>query len=294
MTENSPEGKVLGKQTSYPQRYAPDILVAVPRTVNRERYDIYEHSLPFVGVDVWHVYELGFLTGNGLPVAGVLKMIYPAHSPFIVESKSLKLYFNSFNMERYGKNTVEGIEIILNIIKKDLSELLKCKVDLCFFDEQKQTYPFDFSGYSILEKCAGMESTSFTEYVENPGLLLDAKNSATEVKVATHLLRSNCKITRQPDWGSAYIFMKSDNVPSNESLLKYLVSIRNENHFHEEICEMIYQRLWTFFSPEKLMVTCIYTRRGGIDICPVRACDMELIPGYLGDNVQLSGRLLRQ
>ena len=294
MTENSPEGKVLGKQTSYPQHYSPDILVAVPRTVNREIYDIYEHSLPFVGVDVWHIYELGFLTERGLPVAGVLKMIYPARSPFIVESKSLKLYFNSFNMERYGKNPAEGIEIILNIIKKDLIELLKCEVDLCFFDEQKQTYPFDFSEYSILEKCAVMESISFTEYVETPELLLDAKNSATEIKVATHLLRSNCKITRQPDWGSAYIFMKSNNIPSNESLLRYLVSIRNENHFHEEICEMIYQRLWTLFSPEKLMVTCIYTRRGGIDICPVRASNMELIPEHLGNNRQLSCKLSRQ
>ena len=294
MTENSPEGKVLGKQTSYPRHYAPDILVAVSRTVNREIYDIYEHSLPFIGVDVWHVYELGFLTEKGLPVAGVLKMIYPADSPFLVESKSLKLYFNSFNMERYGSTPNEGIEIILNIIGKDLNTLLKCEVDLCFFDEQKQVAPFDFAEYAILEKCAGMESINFSNYIETPELLLGGNSSETEIKAATHLLRSNCKITRQPDWGSAYIFMKGNNIPSSDSLLKYLVSIRDENHFHEEICEMIYQRLWTLFSPEKLMVTCIYTRRGGIDICPVRVSDVELFPKYLGNNRQLSAKLIRQ
>ena len=294
MTTNLPETKVLGKQTSYPRHYSPDILVAVPRTINREIYDIYEDSLPFTGIDVWHLYELGFLTEKGLPVAGVLKMIYPAGSPFLVESKSLKLYLNSFNMEHYGKNPTEGIEIILDLIRKDLSELLKCEVGLCFFDEQKQTSPFDFSEYSILEKCAGVESISFSNYIETPELLFDGNNPETEIKAATHLLRSNCKITQQPDWGSAYIFMKGNNIPSNESLLRYLVSIRNENHFHEEICEMIYQRLWTLFSPEKLMVTCIYTRRGGIDICPVRVSHKELIPEYLGNYRQLSSKLLRQ
>ena len=294
MIDNSPEGKVLGKQTAYAQHYTPNILVAVPRTINREIYDIYEQSLPFTGIDVWHIYELGFLTEKGLPVTGVLKMIYPADSPFLVESKSLKLYLNSFNMERYGKNPVEGIEIILEIIRRDLSELLKCEVGLCFFDEQKQTSSFDFSEYTILEKCAEIESISFSNYIETPELLFDGNNHNTEIKVATHLLRSNCKITRQPDWGSAYIFMKGNIIPSNESLLRYLVSIRNENHFHEEICEMIYQRLCTLFSPEKLMVTCLYTRRGGIDICPVRASHRELFPEYLSNHKQLSGKLLRQ
>ena len=208
MTNNSPEGKVLGKQTSYPQHYSPNILVAVPRTVNREIYDIYEHSLPFAGIDVWHIYEFSFLTEKGLPVTGVLKMIYPADSTFLVESKSLKLYLNSFNMERYGKNPDEGIEIILEIIKKDLSEILKCEIDLCFFDEHNHTFPFDFSEYIILEKCAGMESISFSNYIETPELLLDGNNPKTEIKAATHLLRSNCKITHQPDWGSVYIFIK--------------------------------------------------------------------------------------
>lgn len=285
---------VLGKQVEYPKQYSPEVLVSIPRKSNRKIYDIDEKKLPFTGFDVWHAYEFSFLTNLGLPVVGVLKMVVPTESPYIVESKSLKLYLNSFNMEDYGNSVSEGISMVLEVIKEDLSKLLKCKISLSFFDIQDNFTPFDFSDYQLLEKNKEAEYIIFSEYTEKPDLLLLGKKISGDKKVATHLLRSNCKITQQPDWGSAFIYMKGEQLPSYEGLLRYLVSIRNENHFHEEICEMIYQRLNTLFSPEKLMVTCIYTRRGGIDICPVRVSADDLLPENLCNTEQLTFKLLRQ
>ena len=288
------EGKILGKQVSYPQRYTPEILVAVPRSLNREIYQLNAGQLPFSGVDIWHAYELSFLTEKGLPVAGLVKLSYSSDSEFIVESKSLKLYLNGFNMEAVGAHPAEGREQILAIIEKDLSELLKTKVSLAFFDGDLEDADDDFNQFSLLEKQPGVQHIAFTNFSETPSLLLPATTHQEEQKVATHLLRSNCKITHQPDWGSAFIHIKGDQLPTQASLLQYLVSIRNENHFHEEICEMIFKRLWDAFSPEELMVTCIYTRRGGIDICPVRVSHDHLMPKALSNINQLSKRLLRQ
>jgi 7-cyano-7-deazaguanine reductase len=288
------EGKILGKQVDYPQQYMPDILVAVPRALNREIYQLNADKLPFKGVDIWHAYELSFLTEKGLPVAGLLKLSYAADSEFLVESKSLKLYLNGFNMEHYGANHAEGIEKILSIIEKDLSTLLKTRVSPAFFDGDMEATDNDFSPFSLLEKLPGVQDLHFSHFSETPSLLVPEVSAQKEQKVATHLLRSNCKITHQPDWGSAFIHIKGENLPKQSGLLQYLVSIRNENHFHEEICEMIYKRLWDAFSPKELMVTCIYTRRGGIDICPVRVSHDHLLPHALCNVNQLSKRLLRQ
>lgn len=288
------EGKILGKQVNYPQQYTPEMLVAVPRSLNRAIYQLSAGNLPFKGVDVWHAYELSFLTEKGLPVTGLLKFSYSSHSEFLVESKSLKLYLNGFNMERIGTNPSEGIDQILVTIEKDLSVLLKTKVNLAFFDGDLADAEDDFSSFSLLERQPGVQDLLFTHFSETPSLLVPKVSTQNTQKVATHLLRSNCKITHQPDWGSAYIYLKGPQLPDQSGLLQYLVSIRNENHFHEEICEMIYKRLWDIFSPEELMVTCIYTRRGGIDICPVRVSHDHLLPHALFNVNQLSKRLLRQ
>ena len=288
------EGKVLGKQIAYPQTYSPNILVAVPRSLNRDRYGIDSAALPFCGQDVWHAYELSFLTHKGLPVTGVLKLVYPTHSDFLVESKSLKLYLNSFNMERFGETPAKGLQIVLDTINKDLEQLLKISPKLGFFDHNSALLPYDFNGFELLEAADAINMLHFESYTETPSLLKTGNTSETELRVGTHLLRSNCKITFQPDWGSAFILMKGSKIPERSALLQYLVSIRNENHFHEEICEMIYKRLWDLFSPDQLMVTCIYTRRGGIDICPARASQPGLLPQNLINPNQLSLKLLRQ
>lgn len=287
------EGKILGKQVAYPQHYSPHILVAVPRALNREMYGLDEQALPFCGKDVWHAYELSFLTQKGLPVAGLLKFTYPAHSAFLVESKSLKLYLNGFNMSRYGQTAEEGLQEVLNRIRKDLEELLQTQVDLSFHQGSAQAGAFDFEHYELLEQLPESRQLNFDDFKENPALLTAADQQGV-FQVATHLLRSNCKITHQPDWGSAYIHIKGACLPDKGGLLRYLVSIRNENHFHEEICEMIYKRLWDRFKPEELMVSCIYTRRGGIDICPLRASSPHLLPQHLANAAGLSQKLLQQ
>ncbi|MCU4175140.1 NADPH-dependent 7-cyano-7-deazaguanine reductase QueF [Carboxylicivirga sp. N1Y90] len=288
------EDKYLGKQVKYPQQYAPEILVAVPRYLNREQYQLADNDLPFIGLDAWHAYELSFLTVNGLPVTGLLKFVYSCTNPSLVESKSLKLYLNSFNMHRFGNTAKEGLALVLNTIQKDLENLLDTEVKLSFHTSNNQQLPFDFNEYEVLEDVLDVDTINFTDFNEAPQLLSEAKNKTKEIKIATHLLRSNCKITHQPDWGSAYIYLKGKNTPDLHKLLQYLVSIRNENHFHEEICEMIYKRLWDKFKPEELMLACIYTRRGGIDICPVRASHEHIIPEALCDGHNLSSKLLRQ
>ncbi len=288
------ESKFLGRQVEYPQHYSPEILVAVTRELNREEYDINAQNLPFVGVDVWHAYELSFLTKKGLPVSGVMKVIYPCNNPVIVESKSLKLYLNSFNMEQYGETPDEGVRLVEEIIKGDLSKLLNTAIKLTIFTSEPRDTSFDFKNYRLLEEIPEIKNTSFNMFKETPQLLTSDKHEPFSLKIATHLLRSNCKVTFQPDWGSSFIYIKGENRPSQESLLKYLVSFRNENHFHEEVCEMIYKRLWDTFQPDELAVTCIYTRRGGIDITPVRVSHKKLLPTNLTNVNTISKKLLRQ
>lgn len=294
MEKNPIEGKYLGQRVEYPQQYSPEYLVAVPRSLNREIYGLDNSNLPFVGVDVWHAWELSFLTEKGLPVAGVIKLIYPADSPSIVESKSFKLYLNGFNMSRFGSTREEGITIVKDLIKKDLSSVLETSVIVTFFPAYASERGADFADWQLLEELPEIETTEFVAYTETPALFQTSSGNEKELRVASHLLRSNCKITHQPDWGSAFIYIKGNMLPDKLSLLKYLVSIRNENHFHEEICEMIYKRLVDAFAPEDLMVTTIYTRRGGIDICPVRASKASLLPLALTSADQLSKKLIRQ
>lgn len=287
------EAKVLGQNVGYPTEYCPLILVPVPRHLNREIYNINNPTELFKGYDTWHAYEAGFLTRQGLPVCGVLKIVYPAGSPYLVESKSLKLYLNSLNMTRLGDNIQAGIETYVKTVKSDLEQILETHVDVVFHS-QKTERLFDFNNYLLLETLPEAQETSFSEYTENPDLLMENTREGGEIRICSHLLRSNCKITKQPDWGSIFIRLKADKLPDNISLLKYIISLRTENHFHEEICEMVYKRLHDFFHPEILSVSCLYTRRGGIDICPSRANKVEYLPEFLHDPEVLSQRLLRQ
>ncbi len=286
------ESKHLGKQVSYPKKYSPELLVAVPRYLNRELYEIKDEYLPFLGIDVWHAYEVSFLTDNGLPVVGLLKITYPCDNPVLVESKSLKLYLNSYNMEKLGTSLEEASARFLQTVQTDLEVLLETKVNVALIKEGSIT-GFDFDLYELLEDQAEIEALRFTDVKENPALLQEDSITGS-LKVASHLLRSNCKITHQPDWGSVYIHMEGNQLPEKTALLQYIVSFRDEYHFHEEVCEMMYKRLWDHFHPEKLMVSCIYTRRGGIDICPVRASHAELFPEHLVNVEVLSDKLLRQ
>lgn len=276
------EEKLLGKSIAYPKTYCPDILVAVPRHLNREIYQIDPATSFFYGYDSWHCYEASFLTSNGLPVSGILKLVYPAESEYLVESKSLKLYLGSFQMYRLEDTVEESISLFCRKVAEDLGKCLHTSVGIHFYSNSPANLPFDFSDYEILENLPGISQCIFADYQENPVFLKEnCSLSPGEIKVGSHLLKSNCKITRQPDWGSIYIRMKASSLPDRFSLLKYIVSLRDENHFHEEVCEMVFKRLTDFFHPEILSVGCLYTRRGGIDICPVRANRPEYLPLYL-------------
>ncbi|MFW6268403.1 MAG: NADPH-dependent 7-cyano-7-deazaguanine reductase QueF [Marinilabiliaceae bacterium] len=285
------ESRHLGKSSPTPRTYDPEILVAVPREENRKIYGIDDKKPPFTGVDVWHAYECSFLTNKGLPVAGILKICYRSDSPFIVESKSLKLYLNALNMESFGETPEEAEKTVILTVEKDLEALLSTPVAAYFFRKEKH-YEAAFDHFEMLEELPGLEDQFFSEYKETPELLEISVRGKETLKVATRLLRSNCKITHQPDWGSIYIHLKGKTTPDKIQLLKYIVSLRDENHFHEEICEMVYKRLLDRFSPEKLMVTCIYARRGGIDICPSRASSPEMLPANLINPAKLTRTLL--
>ncbi len=262
---------LLGKKIESVTEYKPDLLVAVPRYENRERYNIAQNNLPFEGWDVWHCYEFSVLTENGIPVTRVLKLKYNCNSEYIVESKSLKLYLNSFNMTKYGKSTKDCLSICKEIIEKDLSNLLNTNAEVNFVDNNSTKIEI-FTNYKNIMQYVSEENLEIKHYKESPELLaIEDKNDIQEYYIKFDSLRSNCRVTHQPDFGDAFIYYKSSKHIKEESMLKYLCSFRSEYHFHEECCEMIFKRLYDLLNNEdELFVGTLYTRRGGIDICPVR------------------------
>lgn len=258
------------------------LLVAIPRKLNRDHYNIEETNIPFVGYDSWNCYEVSFLLDNGFPVNCVVKITYPSNSKYIVESKSLKLYLNSYNMDKMGSTVTHAKNVFIQKVIRDLCEVLTCDVSVSVFisDSDIEHPPVD-EVFLRVENMVDVDKINFPWYTENPDILNPVPNrSIIPFQVRSNSLRSNCRVTNQPDWGDVYIYMDANHVPSLESLLQYIVSMRKENHFHEEICECIYKRLWDKFNPSELFVACLYTRRGGIDINPVRASSSYLLGKY--------------
>ena len=276
------QNQVLGLKVTYPEHYNPDVLVRIPRSENRENIPYSGIDVKIYGADIWNAWEAGFLLDSGVPRVGVLKMSIPLNSEFMVESKSLKLYLNSFNMDRMGKSINEAVAKFTTTIKTDLSRLLECKVDLSFFQGEDTVAEDEFREFRLLENLVDTERLEVKDYTENPELLTGKYTTQPlRIKRSSELLRSRCKVTSQPDWGSVFIDITSNYEIDDDALLKYLISFRNENHFHEEICETIFSRLYHRFNPQELMVACVYTRRGGIDISPLRSTSKELLPPKL-------------
>jgi 7-cyano-7-deazaguanine reductase len=294
-------GKHLGKVggEGYKDTYDPELLVEIPRYLNREAYGIDDNNLPFVGGDVWNAYEVSAITTKGLPVVGMLKIYYPADSKLHVESKSIKLYLNSFNMTQMGDTDHECIAILKDRVKRDLSDLLQTKVEVEMFTSD-HTPSYAFKGYAPLDALVDLNAIEFTSYHSDATQLeteeVDDDFEIGEIKVQSNLLRSNCRVTNQPDWGDVFIHIKpkAGVVPNLESLAKYIVSHRQVSHFHEEIVEMIFMHLMKAYSPEELMVCAMYTRRGGLDINPIRATHSHLIPGFFTDINCRMAKTLRQ
>jgi 7-cyano-7-deazaguanine reductase len=293
-------GKHLGKVggEGYKDTYDPELLVEIPRYLNREAYGIDDNNLPFVGGDVWNAYEVSAITTKGLPVVGMLKIYYPADSKLHVESKSIKLYLNSFNMTQMGDTAAECIAILKDRVKRDLSEKLQTSVEVEMFTSDFGP-AYAFKGYAQLDQMVDLDKIEFTSYHSDASQLECEETDEDiqfEIKFQSNLLRSNCRVTNQPDWGDVFVHIKpaAGKIPNLESVARYIVSHRQVSHFHEEICEMIYTHLTQAYQPEELMVACLYTRRGGLDINPIRASHKKLIPSFFTDIKCRMEKTLRQ
>ena len=286
-------GKVGGE--GYKAIYDPELLVAVPRYLNREAYGIEEGNLPFIGVDSWNCYEVSAITKKGQPVAGMLKIVCPADTEFHVESKSIKLYLNSLNMTPMGQTAKECIKEIEETVSRDLTNLLGGNVTCTFFGDDFSP-EYEFMGYQDLATITNLDNIEFTAFKSDASQLKIANTVGNNVPmlVKSNLLRSNCRVTNQPDWGDVYIDIEGKNIPDAESLAKYIVSHRTVSHFHEEICEMVFTHLMEAYQPERLMVACLYTRRGGLDINPIRATHAGMIPNWFDNSAMRMKKTLRQ
>ena len=250
----------LGQPTVYADTYDPELLVAVSRQPIRDSLNI-KHRAEF-GTDIWNIYEASWLNLQGKPVVACVEMSYAANSPAIVESKSLKLYFNSMNQAKF-----ENTDSFLNTVRHDLTKIVGAEVDLQLIEtiEPVNDWQSDY-------RCLDDLDVSITAYEPAPEILASAINEhrSTKQRWVSHLFKTNCMITGQPDWGS--VFIEYEGAELDEArLLSYLISFRNHQAFHEPSCEMIFDHLMQYCQPAALSVYCRYTRRGGIDINPYRA-----------------------
>ena len=197
-----------------PDYIDPTLLVGIPRYLNRDQYDLYADDLPFLGYDVWNCYEFSTLTDNGFPVSGVLRIVYPCDSFKIVESKSLKLYLNSYNMVKLGDTVEDVIEVIERKVYDDLVEVLGDDVRVTFHDNNsRKQKPFGVVKFETLEEylASDLPTMSFEHSKEDPAILQTKETYYTDQFFFWHssVLRSNCRVTNQPDWGDVYIVINS-------------------------------------------------------------------------------------
>ena len=268
----------INKNYQSQSKIEESLLVCIPRALNREHDNIESEKLPFLGWDVWHAFEFSFLLSNSYPVTGLLKIIYPCESPNIVESKSLKLFLNSFNFVKFEGDYESAKKKATNKVIEILSKLLKTEVNASFHDKNTLEPKNIFNDFTPLEDSIDFENEDFNIFEQNSSLLQTKQiTKPTDFRVSSKALRSNCRVTNQPDWGDIFIKIIGNQVPTKLSLLKFIISMRQENHFHEEICEHVFKTLFDLLPNSKILVACLYTRRGGIDINPIRISDKSLL-----------------
>lgn len=250
----------LGKQATYETTYQPDLLCSLSRKTKRDEIGA-KDPLPFQGDDIWNAFELSWLTPKGKPVVACAEIKVPAHSPNIFESKSLKLYLISFNQTAFS-----SFQEVKERITTDLSKAVGAtvQVNLTTLAETDLKLQSNFTGTSL----DSLDITCDT-YHTSPNYLVTETTKITET-LHSDLLRSNCLITNQPDWGSVQITYTGNKI-NHEGLLKYIISLRQHNEFHEQCVERMFMDIMRRCNPEKLCVYARYTRRGGIDINPYRA-----------------------
>jgi 7-cyano-7-deazaguanine reductase len=266
---STPEHSPLGKTAVYADRYDPSQLFPIPRTAKREEIGV-SAPLPFHGVDVWNAYELSWLDARGKPVVALAEFRVPADSPNIIESKSFKLYLNGFSQER-----VADVDTLMATLAHDLSAAAGAPVEVILSDARARGHAvIDLEGQLIDAQALDIDDYGppRADYLH-----ADASGSIVEEALVSNLLRSNCPVTGQPDWGSVQIRYRGAAIDP-AGLLRYLVSFRNHNEFHEQCVERIFMDVMQRCRPERLSVYARYTRRGGLDINPYRSTTAEM-PG---------------
>ncbi|MFT7412366.1 MAG: 7-cyano-7-deazaguanine reductase [Paraglaciecola sp.] len=257
----------LGKATQYKETYTPDLLQAVPRSLNRLELNL-TAELPFFGTDRWNGYELSWLNSKGKPQVAIMRCEIPASSAHLVESKSFKLYLNSFNQSRF-----DSLASVSEALTKDLSQCAGEQVKIALFKpaEFSQMQIASFNALSIDDL-----DIEVKDYQLEPSNLIIGGEQVQET-LSSDLLKSNCLITNQPDWGSVLIKYQGQQI-NHEGLLRYLISFRQHNEFHEQCVERIFCDIMANCKPNKLSVYARYTRRGGLDINPFRSNFEQMYP----------------
>lgn len=250
----------LGQSTIYIETYSPDLLFPISRTLARDKTGI-SIRLPFTGIDLWNGYEISWLNLNGKPEIAMAEFSFPCTSPNVIESKSFKLYLNSFNQSHF-----ESIHHVQDIIQNDLSKAAgsPIAVDLFPLSNLKKRTLEEFTGI-----CLDTLDVKTDVYDVNKKFLTTTSDSLVEEVLYTNLLKSNCLATGQPDWGSVRIHYVGPTI-NREGLLKYFISFRRHAGFAEHCVEQIFSDILTECNPERLTVYGRYTRRGGLDINPFR------------------------
>ncbi|MBB1318238.1 NADPH-dependent 7-cyano-7-deazaguanine reductase QueF [Shewanella sp. SR43-4] len=271
------KGLTLGRATAYQAEYDASLLQGVPRKLNRDAIEL-SGELPFHGTDIWTGYELSWLNAKGKPIVAILEVQLDINSVNLIESKSFKLYLNSFNQTKF-----DSVEDVQETLSRDLSTCAQGELSV------KVIEPKFFNLERIIDlpgSCIDELDIEVNEYAFNPDHLLDSTDADKNVAetLNSNLLKSNCLITSQPDWGSVMIRYQGPKI-DREKLLRYLISFRQHNEFHEQCVERIFVDLKKYCQCTKLTVYARYTRRGGLDINPYRS-DFE--------NPPESNRLARQ
>lgn len=252
------QGTPLGKVSDCPRQYAPQLLYPIPRQPARRQLGIEGQALPFFGEDIWNAYELSWLDPRGKPEVAQATFRVPADSPAIIESKSLKLYLNSLN-----QTPLQSRQHLLDLLQGDLSGAAGAPVVVSLADSDTG------SPETLPGTCLDSLDIEVDCYRVEP-LLLSAGGEEVTEQLHSHLLRSLCPVTGQPDWASVLVSYRGPAI-DHAGLLRYLVSYRQHQAFHEQCVERMYLDIMERCNPPELSITARYLRRGGLDINPCRS-----------------------
>ncbi|WGM08762.1 NADPH-dependent 7-cyano-7-deazaguanine reductase QueF [Arsenophonus nasoniae] len=255
----------LGKKTEYISKYNRNLLTPIKRDYGRKEIKTFKNNVSVFGEDIWNLYELSWLNKNGVPQVAIGEVKIDSNSINLIESKSFKLYLNSFNQTSF-----DSIDIVRDLIKEDLSACAEGNVlvKLQNLSECKAISLINYDGISI-----DNNDLIINKYDYSPEILESAtKNNSPVITecLVSNLLKSNCLVTNQPDWGSVLITYKGAKI-NRDILLKYIISFRNHNEFHEQCIERIFSDILFYCKPLELSIYGRYTRRGGLDINPWRS-----------------------